>query len=77
LEEIFGLSTTIHQISSIFTDKLYAAELHYQLNGVQIQLVVHTLSTASVEKVQLEHGRLDHQSDKWLDVQSKLIPSEN
>lgn len=77
LDEVFGRNTTVEHLSSNFNDKLNAVTLKYHLNNMNIRLEIHTISTRSIDEARLDHGRLDYKSDKWLTVQSRLIPSEN
>ncbi|KAI6174795.1 hypothetical protein M3Y97_00961000 [Aphelenchoides bicaudatus] len=77
LNEVFGQNVTIAHLSSPFSDKLNSVLLKYKLNGIPILLSVHTISTKSVNEEILSYGRLDHQSEKWLNIQPRLISNNN
>lgn len=77
MDEVFGRNATVQHLSSAFSDRLNAVTIKYQLNGIPVRLEIHTISTKSVDEGVLDHGRLDYKSDKWLSIQSNLIPSEN
>lgn len=70
LDEVFSGNATVDKIPFEFVGELYAVNLKYQLNGIPINLIVHTVNIS--DDLGLDYGRLDYKSEEWRSVASKL-----